>query len=250
MSVTRRDHALAEAFVSLADTLVNDFDVAELLHNLVNHCVSLLDADAAGLLLSDQRRGLQVLASSSEKARLLELFQLQSDEGPCLVAFRTGTHVAAPRLEAELERWPQFVPAAATAGYAAVHAFPMRLRNEVIGALNLFSSEPHELPEEHLRVAQALADVATIGILQERAIHHGEMVVEQLQGALHSRIVIEQAKGLLAEAGHLDMDAAFDALRQAARRTNTLLARLARDLVEGRIDPQVVLSPPARSHRA
>ncbi len=236
-----RENALTRAFVNLADTLVRDFDVADLLHSLVEHCVTLLDADAAGLLLSDQRGGLQVLASSSEQAHLLELFQLQADEGPCLECFRTGKPVSVPNLVETSDRWPQFARAAGSAGYASVHALPLRLRSEVIGALNLFGHQAQKLPEDDLDVAQALADVATIGILQERAIHNREVVVEQLQGALNSRIVIEQAKGLLAEAGGIDMDAAFVALRQMARRTNSLLAQVSRDLVEGRIDARTVL---------
>jgi transcriptional regulator with GAF, ATPase, and Fis domain len=237
-----RENELTRAFVDLADTLVGDFDVADLLHILVKDCVTLLDADAAGLLLSDQRGGLQVLASSSEQARLLELFQLQADEGPCLECFRSGEPVTVSDLSDATDRWPKFTSAAASAGYAAVNAMPLRLRKEVIGALNLFGTEPGSLSEEDLGVAQALADVATIGILQERAIHNREIVVEQLQGALNSRIVIEQAKGLLAEAGRLDMDAAFVALRHMARRTNTLLAQVARDLVEGRLQPTAVLA--------
>jgi transcriptional regulator with GAF, ATPase, and Fis domain len=241
MGVVGRENALTRAFVDLADTLVSDFDVADLLHSLVEHCVTLLDADAAGLLLSDQRGGLQVLASSSEQARLLELFQLQADEGPCLECFRSGEAVSVPDLIETTDRWPQFASAARGAGYAAVHALPLRLRKEVIGALNLFSTETGHLPQDDVDVAQALADVATIGILQERAIHNREVVVEQLQGALNSRIVIEQAKGLLAEAGGIDMDAAFVAMRQMARRTNSLLAQVARDLVEGRMEAKVVL---------
>jgi GAF domain/ANTAR domain len=250
MAAIRRENALTRAFVDLADTLVSDFDVADLLHSLVEHCVTLLDADAAGLLLTDQRGGLQVLASSSEQARLLELFQLQADEGPCLECFRTGQAVSVPDLSKTTDRWPQFARAAGGAGYAAVHALPLRLRKEVIGALNLFGNQTGDLPKEDLDVAQALADVATIGILQERAIHNREVVVEQLQGALNSRIVIEQAKGLLAEAGGIDMDAAFVALRQMARRTNSLLAQVARDLVEGRVEARALLAERTTTHKS
>jgi GAF domain-containing protein len=242
MNNESRESALARAFVSLADSLVRDFDVTELLHGLVEHCVELVDADAAGLLLSDQRGGLHVMASSSEQVRLLELFQLQADEGPCLESFRSGQPVSVPRLGEVATRWPQFAPAAVSSGYAAVHALPLRLRDDVIGALNLFCVTAGDLPPDDVKVAQALADVATIAILQERAIHHGELVVEQLQGALNSRIIIEQAKGLLAEAGQLDMDAAFDALRAMARRSNSLLSAVARDLVEGRIDAETLLA--------
>ena len=249
MGMVGRERALTRAFVSLADTLVGDFDVTDLLHSLVEHCVSLLDTDAAGLLLSDQRGGLQVLASSSERAHLLELFQLQADEGPCLECFRSAEPVAVADLSLATERWPLFANAAREAGYSAVHALPLRLRDDVIGALNLFGGEPRALPDDDLQVAQALADVATIGILQERAIHHGEMVVEQLQGALNSRIIIEQAKGLLAEAGGLDMDEAFSALRAAARRTNSLLVGVAGDLVEGRIEARSLLAHTKVAHQ-
>lgn len=242
VSAIGRERALTQAFVGLADTLVSDFDVADMLHDLVVECVDILDVDACGLLLSDQRGGLEVMASSTEPTRMLELFQVQTAEGPCLDCFRTGQQVAVDDLQDAAERWPRFVPAARTAGYAAVHAIPMRLRNEIIGALNLFATEPRELSEDDRRVAQALADVATIGILQERAIHHKETVVEQLQGALNSRIVIEQAKGLLAEAGNLQMDQAFEVLRRVARSSNTLLATVARDLVEGRLDAQGVVT--------
>lgn len=247
MTVGARERTLTRALVGLADTLVSDFDVADLLHDLVVECVGLLDVDAGGLLLSDQRGGLEVMASSSEQTRLLELFQVQAAEGPCLECFRSGEQIAVSDLTQAVERWPKFVPAAQAAGYAAVHAIPLRLRNEIIGALNLFAIRPHELSEEDSLVAQALADVATIGILQERTIHHREMVVEQLQGALNSRIVIEQAKGLLAEAGGLQMDEAFDVLRKEARSMSSLLAAVARDLVEGRLDANRLVAKQKRA---
>ena len=249
MSATGHEQKLARAFVELADTLVSDYDVAELMHALVDHCVDLLDADAAGLLLSDQRDGLEVMASSEERTRLLELFQLQADEGPCLDCYRSGEPVTVPDLFEQTVRWPQFAPAALSEGYSSVHALPLRLREQVIGALNLFGTATGALSDDDRQLAQALADVATIGILQERAIHHHEVVVEQLSGALQSRVVIEQAKGLLAERGSVDMDQAFARLRGYARATNTGLAALAMNVVNGEVDATIVLATNHAAHQ-
>ena len=237
----KRERRLVETFVTLADTLVDDFDVVDLMQTLVEESVTLLAADAAGLMLADQRGGLQVMASSSEKTRLLELFQLQNDEGPCLDCFRSGQRVLVADIGREAERWPQFAPEATRQGFASVHAIPLRLRAETIGAMNLFHSSPGLLSEEDVRLGQALAAVATIGILQERAIQRGEMLSEQLQGALNSRVIIEQAKGVLAEKGHLDMDSAFDRLRSYARRRNMRLSDLARSVVDGSTSTENVL---------
>lgn len=243
-----RQQQLGEAFVALADSLVADFDVADLLHRLADHCVTLLDVAAAGLLLADQRGSLQVVAASSETSRLLELFQLQHDQGPCLDCFRTGATVTVPDVDLATDRWPIFAAETRAAGYRSVHALPMRLRDEMIGTLNLFGSRPGPLDDADVRIGQALADVATIAILQERAIRHSEMLAEQLQHALTSRIVIEQAKGVLAERGNLDMDQAFDRLRRHARNTNTRLTDLARGIVDGTVDSTVALTPDARGH--
>ncbi|HEY3956279.1 MAG TPA: GAF domain-containing protein, partial [Streptosporangiaceae bacterium] len=169
-----REQMLAATFVELADTLVADFDVVDFLHGLADRCVRLLGVDAAGLMLADQRGSLRVIASSSEQARLVELFQLQYDEGPCLECFHTGLPVSEADVAAAGQRWPAFAPAAAEAGFAAVQAVPMRLREEVIGAMNLFMVAPGGLDETGLRVGQALADVATIGLLQERNFRHQE----------------------------------------------------------------------------
>lgn len=236
-----REEDLTLAFVGLADTLVGDFDVADLLHRLVQHVTDLLDADAAGLLLNDHRGNLQLIASSTEATRLLELFQLQSDEGPCLDCFHTGRPVAVPDLAAVTDRWPRFVPAARECGYLAVHALPMRLREDTIGALNLFSAAVGAMPPHDVQVAQALADVATIGILQERAARHREIVVEQTQAALHARVTIEQAKGLLASTG-LEMEEAFESLRAYAESRGYRLADAARNVVEGELSPSEVIS--------
>lgn len=231
-----REQMLATTFVELADTLVADFDVVDFLHGLADRCVRLLEVDAAGLMLADQRGSLRVIASSSEQARVAELFQLQHEEGPCLECFQTGLPVSEPEMAAAGQRWPSFAPAAVTAGFAAVQALPMRLRDEVIGAMNLFMHTPGRLDETGLRVAQALADVATIGLLQERNLRHQEVLAEQLQGALNSRVAIEQAKGVLAERLGVDVGQAFDLLRYQARMHNRRLAELAAEVAGGSED--------------
>ncbi len=245
-----REQMLAQTFVELADTLVADFDVVDFLHGLADRCVRLLDVDAAGLMLADQRGSLRVVASSSEQARLVELFQLQYAEGPCLECFQTGLPVSEANLATAGRRWPSLVPAAAEAGFGAVQALPMRLRDEVIGAINLFRKAPGGLDETGLRVGQALADVATIGLLQERYFRHQEVLAEQLQGALNSRVAIEQAKGMLAERLGLDMDKAFTLLRGQARAQNRRLAEVATAVAGGAEDVSGwVTDPEPAKHR-
>jgi GAF domain-containing protein len=223
---------LADVFVEMADTLVDDFDVIDFLHVLTERCVHLLNISAAGLLLTDGKDTLRVVAASSERTRLLELFQLQTDQGPCVDCFRTGRPVSVPDLPAA-GRWPRFTAAAAEVGFGSVHALPMRLRAEVIGALNFFDVDPGPLDEDRLRIGQALADVATIGLLQQRAIHRRDVLTEQLQSALNSRIVIEQAKGVLAERLQVDVADAFTLLRGGARSHDRRLSDLARAIVDG-----------------
>jgi transcriptional regulator with GAF, ATPase, and Fis domain len=223
---------LADVFIEMADTLVDDFDLLEFLNRLTERCVELLDVAAAGLLLTDGQGALQVVAASSERTRLLELFQLQTDQGPCLDCFRTGAPVSVTDLPAS-DRWPRFTAAAAEVGFAAVHALPMRLRTDVIGALNLFDIAAGPLDEDKVRLGQALADVSTIGLLQQRAIHRRDVVTEQLQTALNSRVLIEQAKGLLAERLHVNVDDAFTILRNASRSHNRPLSSLAQAIVDG-----------------
>jgi hypothetical protein len=227
-----REGPLVHAFVALADTLVDDYDVVEFAQQLVEDCVSLLDVDAAGLLLADPRGGLQVLASTTEQTRLLELLQIQSEAGPCLQAYDTGKQVHVEDLSADVGRWPEFAARAAREGLGAVFAIPLRLRSERIGALNMFRAAPGSLSSSDLLVAQALADVATIGILHQRVLMRGAQVNSQLQSALNSRIVIEQAKGVLAERMGLDMDQAFVSLRTMARSTNRHLSDTARAVIE------------------
>lgn len=238
------DRRLVETFVELADTLVDDFDVIDFLHVLVERCVELLDVDAAGLLLADQHGQLQLIASSNDQVRLLELFQLQNDQGPCLDAFNTGSQVSNADMGTSAP-WPRFSAAAIAAGFAAVDALPMRLRSDVIGALNLFRAHPGELSDLTLRTARALADVATIGILQERSIRHHEVLTEQLQAALNSRVIIEQAKGLIAERLDVDMNAAFAVLRGYARSHNVKLGAVASAVIAGRTATPDLLDTPA-----
>src|SRR6204780_2218226 len=224
---------LSDTFVELTDTMVAGFDVIDFMHVLTDRSVQLLDVSAAGLLLADPRGELRVVAASSEAARLLELFQLQNDQGPCLDCFRTGQPVQAADLAAASQRWPRFVPAARDAGFAAVQALPMRLREHVIGALNLFRATPGAFAPADVRVGQALADVATISLLHERSMRHSDTLNEQLQTALNSRVIIEQAKGKLAERLGLDMDQAFNLLRESARTSNRRLSDLAQAFVNG-----------------
>ena len=241
------DARLADVLVEMADTLVDDFDVIDFLHVLTERCVQLLGVSAAGLLLTDGQDTLQVVAASSERTRLLELFQLQTDEGPCVDCFRTGQPVSVADLSSA-GKWPSFTAAAAEIGFAAVHALPMRLRTEVIGALNFFDVSPGALDVDKLRIGQAMADVATIGLLQQRAISQRDALTDQLQTALNSRVLIEQAKGIVAERLHLDMAAAFTLLRGTARSHNRRLSDLARAVVDGSEQIQPATAAKQRPH--
>ncbi|WP_432845096.1 GAF and ANTAR domain-containing protein [Amycolatopsis sp. CA-161197] len=223
----------------MADTLVDDYDVADLLHVLAQRCVELFEVGAAGLTLADERGSLRALASS-EQDGLRELVKLGVDEGPGVECFRSGTAVHAASIGAYTQRWPRFAAAAQRAGFASVHALPLRLRGLTIGALNLFGRA--SVPPEDLELAQGLADTATIGILQERAIRRGEVRSDQLQSALTSRVVIEQAKGVLSVSGHLSMADAFAVLRRYSRSHNARLGEVARSLAERELDPAVVLT--------
>ena len=231
--VVDRYERLASAFVKLADTLVADYDVVELAQQLIDSSMSLLPISAAGILLGDAKGELHVFASSSEQSRLLELLQVEADVGPCLDAYRTGVAVLVDDLGLHVAQWPAFAERAAEYEYRAVAALPLRLRTERVGALNLFLDKTGPMAAEDLAVGQALADVATIGILHQRVLSRSEVVNKQLQTALNTRLVIEQAKGVLAERGAVDMDRAFNLLRSHARRTNRRLAELAREVVDG-----------------
>ena len=226
-----RQARLAARFVALADTLVDDFDVAEVLDDLMGTCIDLLDVDAAGLLLTDTRGSLQRVSSSNESAQVLELLQLETREGPCVDAVRQSKQIVVADIAVEGAQWPAFSAAATAAGFAAVYAFPMRLRDATVGGLNLFSKVNTSLDSEDRMIAQALADVATIGILQQRSLHRSTLLAENLQRALNTRIVIEQAKGVLAEHGGVPMEKTFALLRAYARKNRVKLSDVAHSVV-------------------
>jgi GAF domain-containing protein len=230
-----REERLSRTFVALADTLVTGFDVVDLLDDLVQNSVDLFGVAAAGLMLVDPGGNLRVMASSDDQMRLLELLQIQNDEGPSLDCCRSGVAQSVPRLLLEAARWPRFVAEAAVLGFTAAYTVPLRLRDETLGAFNLFDGPDHVLLAADLQMVQALADVATIGLLQHRAIQRSEELAEQLQVALNSRVVIEQAKGVLAERAQLDIAETFEMMRRYARGHNLRLEAVARAIVTGEL---------------
>jgi GAF domain-containing protein len=235
---------LAHVFVELADTLTEHFDVVDFLQTLTDRCVELLSTDASGLMLTDQRGGLQLMTATMERARVLELFELQIKEGPCLDCFTTGDPITNIQLtEAEAnERWPDFTPAAVEAGFGATHALPMRLRGRVIGALNMFNDKPVHLSDSDVAVGQAMADVATIGLLHQRNSDEQTILSEQLQTALHSRILVEQAKGAVAALTGVSVAEAFKAMRAHARNNNMALTDVAAAVVDGTITKDMLVT--------
>lgn len=248
MSAVSTDE-LTDIFVEVADTLVEEFDLIEFLSTLVSHVVDVSDTAAVGLLLADQEGHLQLMAASRESARLLELFVLQNDEGPCRDCYTTGKVVMVPDLDATQERWPAFTQRAAEAGFASVCAIPMRHNGHTIGVLNLFNTTPDPFAARDVRVIQALADIATIGILQERSVRSSTILTEQLQGALNTRIIIEQAKGVLAQKRGLDITQAFIALRAYARGNGLQLSTVAREVVnDPDSHPTLTTGTPPEAH--
>ncbi|MGO4594271.1 GAF and ANTAR domain-containing protein [Leifsonia sp. 2TAF2] len=227
-----REQELLRAFAVLADTLVEDYDVVELLQTLVETCSSLLGASASGVLLADENGDLDVVASTSEATRLVEVMQLGASAGPCIESFRTGRVVSVPDIRDVPEHWSAFRDKALELDFRAVHAIPMRLRDTTIGTLNLLRTEPGELPEDDLVAAKAFADVATIGILHERALAHSSQVRAQLQTALDSRVLIEQAKGVVAYRRRISVEEAFTVIRQYARSHQARLSAVAQAIVE------------------
>ena len=240
-----RETRIIQTFLELADTLVADFDIIDSLTILATRCVEILDAAASGILLADADAQLRVIGASSEQARFLELFQLQNEEGPCMEAFASGQAVIQTDLRTALQRWPRFTPYVVGAGYESVYAIPLRLRGDIIGVLNLFRTEPGPLVAGDLALAQALADLASITILQAAAATESRQREEHLQYALDSRIVIEQAKGMLAEHAHIDMASAFDHIRARARNTNTKLTVVATRIVDGQLDLASFVAKPS-----
>lgn len=240
--MTMRDVQLAETFVQLADSLVDDFDIVDLLTVLCDRGLGILEADAAGVLLLDGQGVLHVMAASSEEVRLLELFQLQNEQGPCFDCFHSGTRVVDGDVSVD-DTWPRFAPRARAAGFHQVHAFPLRLRDTVIGALNLFIEDGgRSMSATDQALAQALADVATIAVLQHQAAREAAEVVAQLHEALNSRIAIEQAKGVLAERASVEMSEAFSRLRAYARQRNLKLSAVAAAVVAGSLTDDELIS--------
>ena len=241
-----REELVVRALVEMADTLVGDFDVVELLTGLASRCVELLGISAAGVMVATAQGDVRLVASSSEAMRILELFELQAEEGPCLDAYRSGEPVDHLVLAAAGDPWPRFSVAALEAGFHSVSALPLRLRDSTIGALNLFSVGVAPMSEPNTVVARAFADLAAISILQHRSADEHQRTNEQLSYALNSRIVIEQAKGIIAERSGVDLSVAFDRLRDYARDHNLRLTEVAHAAVDGTLDPDACSSPRAR----
>jgi GAF domain-containing protein len=230
---TTREQRIVRTFVELADTMVDEFDVAEFLHRVTERCVELLDCDEAGVLLADAGGRLSVMASSSERADALDVMQTQNSEGPCFDCYVTGQVVSSSDLDAESERWPRFHAEALAHGFRAAAAIPMRVRGTTVGALNLFRAEPGDIDERAFPLGQGMADIAAVAILQARAVRESRVLAEQLQTALSSRVVIEQAKGVLAEQGTITVDAAFGLIRAYTRAGNLKLSEVALAIVGG-----------------
>jgi transcriptional regulator with GAF, ATPase, and Fis domain len=235
-----REDRLIEAFVTLADTLVDHYDIIDFLQTLAERCVDLVDVSAAGIMLADTNGQLRHAACSNERMRFVELLELQLEEGPCFDAFRTHAPVICASPDEAAERWPRFAPQAKEGGFSAFSAVPMRLRAEVIGALNLFSGDAMALGDDDIKVVQAMADIATIGILHERLIRDAHAFSTQLEVALESRVVIEQAKGIVAEHEKVSVDHAFEQIRAFARSNNRLLGDTARLLIDGTLSPDAL----------
>ncbi len=229
-----REEWLADTLVMLADTLVTEFDVVEFLSSLCERMAQLLDAAEVGLMMAAPRGQLQVMAATTERMRMTDLFELQSNEGPCLDCFQSGIAVLNVSLDDPevATRWPRFTPMARATGFRMVHAVPMQLRDHVIGAVNVCHSSRVRISDHDAHLAQALADAATIGVLQERAIDQGTVLAEQLQHALDTRVVIEQAKGVVAERANVDMSTAFEMLRSHARDHRVRLAVVAGSVID------------------
>ena len=238
-----RESLLVATLVELADNLVDHYDIIDVLTVLSDRCVEAIDVDAAGVMLASPGGELQFVASSSESMRVLELFQIQADEGPCVDCFRSGQAIVNHSLSETDGRWPLFTPRALAQGFRSVHSLPMRLRGRTIGALNLFRTTQGPMGTDDVVVAQGLADVATIAILQHRSSLDAHTLNEQLSNALNSRIVIEQAKGIISQATNCDMDDAFGRLRSHARNHNEGLTEVAWGLVEGTLKPQDLDQP-------
>lgn len=235
-----REHKLVNAFVELSDALVEGHDVPDLMYTLVERCVEVFGVAGAGLMLADEEGGLRVVAHFGPKAGFIELLESQVEEGPCFDAYQTGELVVSADIEAETDRWPRVSAELLRAGYRAAHGVPLRVRDKVIGAMNLFGLEPGELDEADQEAVRALAEFATLALLHGRALSDARMVTEQLQSALDSRVVIEQAKGIIAASSGLHVQDAFELLRRHARNHGLRLDDVARQVIAGTLDPSAL----------
>jgi signal transduction protein with GAF and PtsI domain len=238
---TARETRVLNAVVSLVDSLLDDFDVVELLTELTERCTELLDIQAAGFLLADPLHQLRLLAATSQQVREIELFQLQADEGPCVDCYASGEPVSVANIQQAMERWPRFVPAAVEAGFASVHAVPMRAAGIVLGALGLFGTRSGELNKADLLVSQTLTHVACVAILQEHPPTPAT-VMPQLRSALTSRVIIEQAKGFLHETLDVSVEEAFQLMRSYARAEGERLTDVASRLISDRNSRSILLA--------
>jgi len=236
-----RERDIIHAFVGLSNELVDGYDIVDLLTDWTENCARLLDVAAAGLLIADGRGVLHLIAASSEGTHYLEVFQLQRDQGPCLDCYHTGAAVSVPDLAAESHRWPEFARVAESVGFASVHAVPMRLRDTVLGTFGLFGNAPGSLNESDSALAQALVHVASVALVNERSASDRQLVNAQLQHALTSRIVLEQAKGVLAASGNLEMEDSFTVLRRYARDHGHRLTDIAQRVVDRDIRGQELI---------
>jgi GAF domain-containing protein len=233
---TQQLERVAEVCVELSDTLVPHFTPLDHLSTLCERCVELLDITAAATVLSDRPDDRFVVAVAPERSRLREVLAVAATEGPGTDLGGTGQCVLSDAFQDEVDRWRAFGRAATAAGFESAHALPLRCRAEVVGMLALLHEHPHRVSDADHHLGQLLADTATIGLLQHRAVSTAEGVQAQLQCALTSRVLIEQAKGVLAQQGHVDVDDAFHVMRRYARAHNLRLVDVARTVTTGHTD--------------
>jgi transcriptional regulator with GAF, ATPase, and Fis domain len=249
VGIEAREERIVATFVELSSTLIDDFDIVDFLHRLVEGAVELLDRTDGGVLLADPKGRLHVMTSSSERAEELELLQAREQTGPCFDCYGSSEQVFSEDLTRDLERWPSFGQAALDAGICSAHAIPMRVRGRPVGALNLFHEETEQLDTHQAALGQGMADVAAVALMQERAIRETRAVATQLQRALDSRVSIEQAKGVLAERAHISVEDAFAIIRAYARAHNQRLADVAGEVVERHLETQELLALRPRGDR-
>jgi GAF domain-containing protein len=215
-----------------AADLVRPYDTVTMLENLSERVSEVLALTGSGVSLESDGR-LAFITALDEQIARVEQVQERTQEGPCVDCFRGGNPVVVPDLEAEGARWAQYADAALQAGLRATAGVPMTLEGRSIGALNLYSSEPREWPDEDVAAAQVLADLATAFLVNASKLRQQEELAAQLAGALESRVLIEQAKGVVSASAHVSVDEAFRRMRSWARNHNLPLPSVAQDVVEG-----------------